>query len=202
MKIKEIIDEHKLLVEQFYKISPQIDSFVQICLHTIIKGNTLFFIGNGGSAADCQHLAAEFVGRFKLDRMAIPACALTTDTSILTAIGNDFSFEDVYVRQIKALIKPNDVLIAISTSGNSKNIIRGISAAKGNLATVVGLSGEDGGNMASLCDLCIKVPSKNPARIQEVHILIGHIICELVEQELVKIIGNTSDNQLANEKSI
>jgi D-sedoheptulose 7-phosphate isomerase len=147
-------------------------------------GNKLLLFGNGGSAADAQHLAAEFVGRFVRERAGLPAIALTTDSSILTAVGNDYGFEQVFSRQIEALGRSNDVAIGISTSGNSPNVLAGLKqASKQNLKTI-GLTGKDGGAIATCVDLSITVPCADTARIQECHITIGHILCELVETEL------------------
>lgn len=140
--------------------------------------------GNGGSAADAQHIAAEFVSRFYFDRDALASIALTTDTSILTAIGNDYGFDRVFSRQIEANGVEGDIFIAISTSGNSQNIIEAINTAKSKDIKVIGFTGQDGGKMANLCDICIKVPSSSTPRIQESHILIGHIMCAIVEEEL------------------
>jgi len=151
------------------------------CLHS---GGKLLFFGNGGSAADAQHLAAEFVGRFVLERRALPAIALTTDSSILTAIGNDYGFDQVFSRQVEALGCPNDVAIGISTSGNSPNVLAGIRQAAKQRIKTIGLSGKDGGLLAKSVDLSITVQSANTARIQECHIAIGHLFCELLESEL------------------
>ncbi len=140
--------------------------------------------GNGGSAADAQHIAAEFVSRFYFDRDALASIALTTDTSILTAIGNDYGFDRVFSRQIEANGVEGDIFIAISTSGNSQNIIEAINTAKSKDIKVIGFTGQDGGKMANLCDICIKVPSSSTPRIQESHILIGHIMCAIVEEEI------------------
>jgi D-sedoheptulose 7-phosphate isomerase len=148
------------------------------------SGNKLLLFGNGGSAADAQHLAAEFVGRFVMERAGLPAIALTTDSSILTAVGNDFGFEQIFSRQIEALGHPNDVAIGISTSGNSANVLAGLKqASKQNLKTI-GLAGKDGGAVAKCVDLPITVACANTARVQECHLTIGHILCELVETEL------------------
>ena len=146
------------------------------------KGGKIVLFGNGGSAADAQHIAAEFVGRFVRERGPWPAMALTTDTSILTAIGNDYGFEHVYSRQLNALSASDDVAIAISTSGRSVNIVEGVRAARAAGATTVGLLGGDGGQVAPLVDIAIIVPSTITQRIQECHIAIGHIICELIEE--------------------
>src|SRR5437763_8159257 len=148
-----------------------------------VGGKVLFF-GNGGSAADAQHLAAEFVGRFVRERAGLPAIALTTDSSILTAVGNDYGFDQIFARQIQALGRPGDVVIAITTSGNSPNVIEGVKAAKrGNLKTI-GLSGKDGGLLAKEADVTITIASPSTARIQECHIGVGHLLCELTEEDL------------------
>ena len=150
---------------------------------SIANGNKIMLCGNGGSAADSQHLAAEFVGRFQKERQGLAAIALTVDTSILTAVGNDYGYDKVFSRQVEALAKPGDVLIGISTSGNSKNVIEAINLAKQKGCYTVGFTAFGGGKMASLCDTCIAVPAKVTARAQEMHILFGHILCELVDGE-------------------
>jgi len=148
------------------------------------QGNKVLLFGNGGSAADAQHIAAELVGRFYLERSALPAQALTVDTSSLTAIGNDYDYDLVFVRQIEAFGRPGDVAIGISTSGNSRNVIQALRAAKRRGMLTVGMTGESGGQLKPEVDYCICVPSRETPRIQESHILIGHILCELVEQAL------------------
>jgi D-sedoheptulose 7-phosphate isomerase len=150
------------------------------------RGGKLMLFGNGGSAADAQHLAAEFVGRFARDRAPIPALALTTDTSALTAIANDFGFEQVFARQVIALGCPGDVVLAISTSGKSPNVLYGVQAARERGITTIGLTGGDGGQLANLADYVIVVPSRTTAHIQETHIAIGHALCEAIEQALVE----------------
>ncbi len=147
------------------------------------SGKVLFF-GNGGSAGDAQHLAAELVGRFQLERQALPALALNVNTSSLTAIGNDYGYEFVFSRQIEALGQPGDVVIGISTSGNSKNVITGMRAARVRGLHTIALTGEGGGALQSEVAICLQVPSRDVARIQEGHILLGHILCELIEQSL------------------
>jgi len=147
-------------------------------------GGTVFTFGNGGSAADAQHIAAELVGRFQLLRRPYSAIALTTDTSVLTAIANDTSFEEVFSRQVEAFVKAGDVVVGISTSGKSQNVIRGIMSAHKRRAKTVGLTGGDGGELAASVDRAIIVPSNNTQRIQEAHVLIGHIICGIVEEKL------------------
>jgi D-sedoheptulose 7-phosphate isomerase len=149
-------------------------------------GNKVLLFGNGGSAADAQHIAAEFVGRFAFDRPALPALALTVDTSALTAIGNDYGFDLIFTRQIEALARPGDVAIGISTSGNSPNVLSGLVAAKKIGLITVALTGESGGKLRSLADHCICIPSQATPRIQECHHLIGHILSEIVEQELFR----------------
>jgi len=147
-------------------------------------GGKLLLMGNGGSAGDAQHIAAELVGRFKKERKAIPALALTVDTSSLTALGNDYGFETIFERQIEALANKNDAVIGISTSGNSENVLRAIKKANSIGAYTIGLLGNNGGRLKEIVNLPIVIPSKDTARIQEVHITIGHIICEIIEEDL------------------
>lgn len=147
-------------------------------------GKRIYFCGNGGSAADAQHLAAEFSGRFYTDRRALPAEALHCNTSYLTAVGNDYGYDLVYSRIIGGIGEAGDVLIGLSTSGNSKNIIKAFETAREKGIVTVGFTGKTGGDMRSLCDLLLNVPSNDTPRIQEAHILLGHIVCQLVEEEL------------------
>jgi D-sedoheptulose 7-phosphate isomerase len=147
-------------------------------------GGKVILFGNGGSAADAQHIAAELAGRYYMDRKPLPAEALTVNTSILTAIGNDYGFEQIFARQVEALGNPGDIAIGISTSGNSPNVIEGVRAAKRKGMITIGLTGADGGQLKNEVDYCICVPSKDTPRIQEAHILIGHIWCELIERAL------------------
>jgi len=151
---------------------------------TLAKGNKLLFCGNGGSAADAQHLAAEFVNRFIMDRRPLPAIALSTDTSVLTAIGNDFGFDLVFSKQVEALGNPGDMLIAISTSGNSKNVLNAVEAARMRAIAVLGLTGGTGGSMAGLCDVLIAVDDARTPLIQEIHITVGHLLCGLTDYYL------------------
>jgi D-sedoheptulose 7-phosphate isomerase len=155
-----------------------------LILEAYENGGKVIIFGNGGSAADAQHMASELTGRFMMERVALPAIALTTDTSTLTAISNDYGFENVFSRQVEALSKQHDIVIAISTSGRSENILTAIDAAKKKGIITLGLTGESGGALANRVDLCINVPSQNTPRIQEAHITIIHIICQLVEQGL------------------
>ena len=150
------------------------------------NGRRLFLFGNGGSAADAQHIAAEFVGRYLKERRALPAVALSVNTSCLTAIANDYSYHEVFARQLEALAGPGDVAIGISTSGNSPNVLRGIAAANAKGMITLGLTGKDGGKLKFTAQRCICAPSDETPRIQEVHILVGHILCEIVEQELFR----------------
>ncbi|XRO75820.1 D-sedoheptulose 7-phosphate isomerase [Methanocaldococcus sp. 28A] len=157
---------------------------IEIILEALKNGNKILICGNGGSAADAQHFAAEIVGRFKLERKGLPAIALTTDTSILTAIGNDYGFKKIFERQVEALGKKGDVLIGISTSGNSENVIRAVNKAKEMKIYTIGLLGKGGGNLKDIVDLALIVPSNDTARIQECHLTIYHVICEEVEKRL------------------
>lgn len=170
------------LRERFFKENA--DLVVETALMLAVrlaKGGKILFCGNGGSAADAQHLAAEFVNRFQLDRPPLPAIALTTDTSALTAIGNDFGFENIFSKQVQALGAPEDVLVGISTSGNSENVIRAFEAARENSVTTVGMTGRKGGRMAELSDFLINVPEESTALVQEIHIAVGHLLCGLVD---------------------
>jgi D-sedoheptulose 7-phosphate isomerase len=157
---------------------------IKLISHCFEMGNKLFFFGNGGSAADAQHLAAEFVNRYIMDRPPLPAIALTTDTSILTSVSNDFSFSEVFAKQLKALGKEGDIAVGISTSGTSPNIIKAFEVAKEMGMKTIALTGSDGGTLAKVADFSLIVPSSSTPRIQEVHILVGHILCELVEHYL------------------
>ncbi len=148
------------------------------------KGGKLILMGNGGSAADSQHIAAELIGRFKKERRAIPAIALTVDTSSLTALGNDYGFDTIFERQVEAHARENDAVVGISTSGNSENVVRALKKANSIGAETIGLVGNNGGKIKEVASLSIVVPSNDTARIQEVHITIGHIICELIEEDL------------------
>ncbi len=162
----------------------EIERIVEFILTAYRTGHKVVLFGNGGSAADAQHIACELVGRFAHKRRAFPAIALTTDTSILTAVANDYGYDTVFSRQVEALVNEKDVVIAISTSGNSPNVIGAVEMAKMKGATTIGLTGGDGGRLAQVADLTLSVPSHVTPRIQEAHITIGHIVCELVEKEL------------------
>ena len=168
------------------KLSRPIENSVTLITKSIKNGNKIILFGNGGSATDAQHMAAEFVGRFMKERKSFPAIALSTDSSIITAIGNDYSFESIFSRQAESLVKKGDVIIAISTSGNSKNILKGIKTSKNLGAKIISLTGKNGTKMKLNSDIFLNVPSTVTSRIQEVHRTIIHIICEMVEDELSK----------------
>lgn len=150
-------------------------------------GGTLYLCGNGGSAADAQHVAAEFVGRFLRERRPLPAVALTCNTSILTAIGNDYEFAEVFARQVRAHVQRRDCVIGISTSGRSPNVLRALQAAREIGATTIGFTGEDGHDLAALCDTCLLAPSRSTPRIQEAHLLAWHLVCDEVERRIVAV---------------
>ena len=169
----------KLLVDE--AVLESIAQIATLCARTIRAGGKVMFAGNGGSAADAQHLAGEFVSRFNFDRPGIAGLALTTDTSVLTAIGNDYGYEHVFARQIQALGRPGDVFIGITTSGRSPNILRAFEQARSIEVVSVGLTGANGASLLQVCDHCIVVPERPTPRVQELHIAIGHTICALVE---------------------
>lgn len=194
--ILKLLDEHLHTMVQVKDLAPQMEAAANHMLKALQNGGKIFWMGNGGSAADSQHLAAELIGRFKLERRAIPSIALTTDSSILTCLSNDYDYSIVFARQLEALCQPNDVVIGITTSGNSKNILEGVKMAKKKGAYTIGLSGHKGGQLADAVDLCITVPSSSTARIQEGHIFIGHTICELVEHAVAKA-SVSADSMLA-----
>jgi len=162
----------------------EIEKIVHAITHAFKKGNAVYFAGNGGSAADAQHLAAEFSGRFYKDRKALPSDALHCNSSYLTAVANDYSYDVIYARLLEGLAKPGDVLVGISTSGNSGNIVKAFEMAKSIGVVTVGFTGASGGKMKTLSDFLINIPSTTTPRIQESHILVGHIICELVEENI------------------
>lgn len=177
-----MIQEHVRVVEQVgQRFSQELERAVRWIVDAFRTGNKVLIAGNGGSAADAQHIAAEFMGRFRKERPSLPAIALTTDTSILTAVGNDYGFDRVFARQLEGLVKKGDIFLAISTSGNSKNIVEAVKICRENSCKVIGFLGNEGGELARIVDLPIIVPSSHTARIQEAHITLGHIICEIVE---------------------
>jgi D-sedoheptulose 7-phosphate isomerase len=187
--IKKIINA-SVEVKQKLLADEKLLKTTQDVVNTIVKsfkaGNRVYFAGNGGSAADAQHLAAEFSGRFYTDRLALPAEALHCNTSYLTAVANDYSFDEVYARLIRGIAHEGDVLVGLSTSGNSGNIIKAFEAARKKNVITVGFTGETGGKLKPLSDYLFNIPSTDTPRIQEAHILLGHIVCELVERDFFK----------------
>ena len=173
---QEIIEKGELAVT--------LEKVIAVITQAFKNGNSVYFAGNGGSAADAQHLAAEFSGRFYKDRKALPSEALHCNTSYLTAVANDYSYDEIYSRLLEGLAKPGDVLIGLSTSGNSGNIVKAFEKSKELKVVTIGLTGTEGGKMKELSDYLINVPSTDTPRIQESHILLGHIICELVEKNI------------------
>jgi D-sedoheptulose 7-phosphate isomerase len=179
------LDEHLDVFGHLYEnCGESINECAEILFETFRSGNKVLICGNGGSAADAQHLAAEFVGRYETERKALPALALTTDTSALTAIANDYGFERVFARQVEGLASAGDCLVAISTSGNSPNVLAAVMAARAAGCRVVGMTGASGKKLAGLCDACVLIPSTRTARIQEAHITIAHIWCETVDDRI------------------
>jgi D-sedoheptulose 7-phosphate isomerase len=181
-----VLDKHIAILKKAVEDGNTTISHIVDCVITTFKhNNKLLICGNGGSAADAQHIAAEFVNRFQFDRPPLPAIALTTDSSILTCIGNDGCFDEIFSRQVEALANKGDILVAISTSGRSTNILNALQAARHKGAVTIGFTGENGrDSMGSLCDHCLVVPSTDTARIQECHEFIWHVICKIVEESL------------------
>jgi D-sedoheptulose 7-phosphate isomerase len=184
-RIKDILLESIQIKEDLMRTRIEaIMGIAELFIESLKKGGKVIFFGNGGSASDCEHLAAELVGRFKKDRIALAGISLTTNTSIITSLANDYGYEVVFAKQVEALGQKNDLVVGISTSGKAKNVVAGIKQAKKMGLKTVALTGGDGGELAKLADVALMVPSSVTARIQEAHITIGHVICELVEQEL------------------
>ena len=176
------IREHKEVLEATTQLAPIIKEVSEVIINALKNQKKVLLFGNGGSAADAQHIAAELTGRYKKERVALPAIALTTDTSAITAISNDYGYERLFERQLEAFCKKGDIAIGISTSGNSKNVIKGLLKAKELGGICISLSGNGGGEMKSISDYNLIIPSNNTPRIQEIHILIGHLICSLVDE--------------------
>ena len=181
--VKNEFDGHLKTLNLIYALSDEIIVSAQKCIDCLKNGGKILLFGNGGSAGDAQHIAAELVGRYKVNRHGLLAIALTTDTSILTSIGNDFGYEHVFSRQVEALANEGDVLIGISTSGKSRNVNNALKLASKLKCKTIGFSGLDGGEMNNVCDINIVVPSEDTPRIQEMHIVIGHTICHIIDQE-------------------
>ena len=187
--VRQRIQEHQQTVAALLTDTSTIEQALAITAETVLAGRTVFFCGNGGSAADAQHLAAEFVGRFVRERDGLPAIALTTDTSILTAVGNDYGFDTVFSRQVKALARPDDLVVGLSTSGNSANVLAAFAAAQKAGAKTIAFTGRSGGKMKEIADCTIAVPADVTARIQEMHIMIGHILCEWIDEVTDHVAG-------------
>lgn len=179
-----IEETEQLMGRMTEECGDQILRIAETVIEALREGGTVYFCGNGGSAADAQHMASELVGQFEQDRAAIPAAALTTDTSLLTAVSNDYGFPYVFERQVDGLMNSKDVLVAISTSGTSENVVRAARAAREKNCSVVGFTGASGGDLASICDETLTVPSDQTAHVQEGHLLAGHILCGIVEDEV------------------
>ena len=175
---------HKETIELVIEsLQGQIEKACEVTRNVVKSGNKVLLCGNGGSAADAQHIAAEFTGRYKVERRGLPSIALTTDTSALTAIANDYGYDIVFERQVEALAQPGDLLIGISSTGNSNNVVRAFKKAKEMGCKTIGLSGKGGGKFNKICDLNLVVPSDNTPRVQEMHILIGHILCQVIDTQ-------------------
>ena len=185
-KIASIWQEHLEIAKSLPQMTEGVSKATDLIYASLADGGQLLLGGNGGSAADAQHIAAELTGRFLLERNPIRALALHVNTSALTAIGNDYGYELVFARELLAHARPGDAFLAISTSGNSQNILKAIEVARQLKVVVIGLTGSTGGKMRDVCDLCLCVPSKATARIQEMHITIGHAICQLLEERLAE----------------
>ncbi len=180
--VNQLQEHRKLLVHVENELSGVIAGLAQRLIETFQIGNKLLIMGNGGSAADAQHFAGEIVSRFRIERPGLPAIALSTDSSIMTAIGNDYGFDRVFSRQVEALAAPGDAVIGISTSGNSPNVYKALEVARQAGCTTIGLLGKDGGTIKGLCDIPVIMPSNDTPRIQEGHITVIHILCDLIEQ--------------------
>lgn len=184
MEFKTYLEKSRQNLDLLIDLAPKIDQSIKLIEDCIKSQNTLFFCGNGGSAADSQHLAAEFMGRFLIDRRPLSAIALTVDTSALTAIGNDYGYDNIFSRQLEGLGQEGDILYAISTSGNSANVLKAIEVAKSKGIKTIALTGEVDSEMSKLCEITIAVPSNETNHIQEMHIIVGHYICGRVESSL------------------
>jgi len=181
---RHFFEHQEVILNTLLKVQENLVSSATLLTDCLCKGGTVFWCGNGGSAADSQHLAAELVGRFKKDRKPLRSIALTTDTSVLTCVANDYIYDDIFSRQLEALARSDDVLVAISTSGNSENVFRALKKSEDLGVKTIAFLGKDGGQAKSIANLSIVIPSESTARIQEAHILIGHILCDLIEKGL------------------
>ena len=183
-EIQRVLTETARLHEELVEQAGLIERMVGAIVRALRAGRCVYAMGNGGSAADAQHMAGEFVGRFLMERRPLPCVALSTDTSVLTAIANDYGVDDIFLKQVQALAREGDVVIGISTSGNSANVNSALEEARRIGATTIGLTGRDGGRMPELCDLCLVVPADHTPRVQEAHGTVIHILCLLVEREM------------------
>ncbi len=180
-KIKKLFDQSSDIILKSKVLSEKIDDAINLIIASLQNGNKILIFGNGGSAADAQHMAGEFVSRYLIERLSLPALALTTDTSILTSIGNDYDFDKIFSRQCESLVNTGDIIIAISTSGKSKNVILGVEEGKKRGAKIISLTGNDGAILKEKSDICLNIPSNETPRIQEGHRIVIHIICQFVE---------------------
>ncbi|MDE3137231.1 MAG: D-sedoheptulose 7-phosphate isomerase [Acidobacteriota bacterium] len=183
--MERVLAESAGTVSSLDGILPELGEAIELVSERLRAGGCLIVFGNGGSAAQAQHLAAELVGRFEQERRSIPALALTTDPSIVTAVGNDYGFEEIFARQVRALARAGDVALAISTSGNSPNVLRALDAAREKNLSAIGLTGRNGGRMRDKVDICLCVPSDSTPRIQEAHLVISHILCSRIETSVI-----------------
>jgi len=179
--LDEAITQHLQVIQALKELAPVLERIATQMTDTILSGNRIVWCGNGGSAADAQHLAAELVGRFKRERRALPSLALTTDTSVLTCIANDYGYEYIFSRQAEALCRAGDLLVGITTSGNSRNVCAALQTARQLGVLTVAFTGRSGGAAAEIADIALQVPSSDTARVQEAHILCGHILCDWIE---------------------
>ena len=185
--IAKTLNESSKTIDGISNLSNEIDKTVNLIINALTKNKKIIIFGNGGSAADAQHIAAEFLGRYKIKRKSIPAIALTSNSSTTTAIANDYDFSDIFSRQCESLVSKGDIVIGISTSGNSENVIKGLKASKKNGGLTIGLLGNNGGKIKNTVDISLVVNATSVPRIQEAHRVIYHIICEIVEEELARI---------------
>jgi D-sedoheptulose 7-phosphate isomerase len=181
--IQNEINNHVKVANSIHQLTEEISKCAELCINCLKNGGKILIFGNGGSAADAQHIAAELIGRYQIDRKGLPAIALTTDSSVLTSIGNDFGYSHIFERQIEALANRGDVVIGISTSGKSSNVINALNLAISLECINIGLCGKDASQMDKVCEIIMAVPSDDTPRIQEMHMVIGHTLCYLIEQE-------------------
>lgn len=184
--IEHEFDEHVLIAAELYKLTDLVADSAKLCIYCLKNGGKILLFGNGGSASDAQHIAAELVGKYKSDRKGLAAIALNTDTSSITSIGNDFGYDKIFYRQLEGLAKPGDVVIGISTSGSSRNVTLAIDLANKLKCKTIGFTGKTENKLNEICDITLNIPSKETPRIQEMHILLGHILCNLIDQEFTE----------------